>query len=1121
VTYLPQAVLPHILFNDPHFPWLIDMNAANTTPDPTHKIPWLALLVFSSSELTPADNQVKPLQQTLTAAGSKTQLTQNDKLKTFGMNLFDLVHLDNQLSQPVDSGDTGTDFTTAVNTILLQNSLFDQLFAKYTDPPVVRRLSKADGSSYTTTPDLTRFGYVVHAKNVNVLSLSYTNDINEVGQFSVAVSPRTGPLSLTASTTMYAHLVSLENVSNRMSLASQKASGLSALISLYSWSYQCIPAEKVSVYDALRTLGNNVQPLRIPDALRSIPNDATPAAKWASKRIQAGYSLVRYHTRTGEETMAVQRGPLSPISVPHPLSANFPQQSDIGTDLIIVNKDFGIPDLTYQLAWQLGRTIAISDRNFVGALLRLRSEIHEESLSSAKAKLHSNFLTKSTVLNGLHDTFTTLRGAHSQLAGERQLDFTKRWQKRTLGPSPRSQLSFRQVNVQQEYSAKVTVVAPQKGASTAVQQTGHASIAIPYTELNSPVSVNYAAIMSWCLDSFFLHGIPSHYLFGDPALIPKESIRTFYLDNNWMDVFLDGALSIGNYFARDMDVIRSSIKDAFNTYLKNNLPNDMPPQIPQWGFVLRSDIVTKFPDLLVLAPWPNPQDKRVEVVKIETLDKDLLLCLFDRVPDDGSFKNGITLKPPEHQLSFELGFSLTSEALTMEWKKVYADQTITQDYSPTSVQLPRTTYNAAGMLANGVFDFDAQCLVFPHFAHEASKSQSNPSWLNNPSSNVVGPTAALVGAQLVADIPELFLSGLPNSGAVVPTPSPTPSIRQISRILRPSPMALPAPVVTPISFQGDIKTAPRAQTLPNAAKVPPVVPPPAVPHPAAPHPAAPAPVASPPLVSPPVASPPGFSPPVTMPPNDLLTQLSVRYVCGSLGTAYTQLIYLTQPNDHKIPDNPHLPANTLPSAANPIPTRVDHGFSIISKATEPGWMLEYMEVWISTGNDPSHFFTECSTGEALLQKAKAKATTLDVPTPETAKTWNWPLKPETSFSVRKIPVVRAFSRGQRYTPSTRFERNCFTAFPAYSSFEDWGWLVVRMTPNSSTGVWDVKDNYDLSFSVQDHECNWQFGTTYSVLIIEKYRSWPASAGDSSASGFARSTVTITDIRSMSDGLSGH
>jgi hypothetical protein len=107
----------------------------------------------------------------------------------------------------------------------------------------------------------------------------------------------------------------------------------------------------------------------------------TKLEKTIRQRIDAGYLLVNYRLRTGERIVAFQKGPLSPTLTPHSIGG-YPQQSNFGTDLIILNKDLGILDLTLQLAWQLRQAVTISDRVFITALLRFQTTIYKQALVS-------------------------------------------------------------------------------------------------------------------------------------------------------------------------------------------------------------------------------------------------------------------------------------------------------------------------------------------------------------------------------------------------------------------------------------------------------------------------------------------------------------------------------------------------------------------------------------------------------------------------------------------------------------------------------------------------------------------------------------------------------------------
>jgi uncharacterized protein with HEPN domain len=48
-----------------------------------------------------------------------------------------------------------------------------------------------------------------------------------------------------------------------------------------------------------------------------------------------------------------------------------------------------------------------------------------------------------------------------------------------------------------------------------------------------------------------LHGVPFSYLVPDAELLPRESIRFFYIDRRWTDALVQGALSVGTITTAD------------------------------------------------------------------------------------------------------------------------------------------------------------------------------------------------------------------------------------------------------------------------------------------------------------------------------------------------------------------------------------------------------------------------------------------------------------------------------------------------------------------------------------------------------------------------------------------
>ena len=739
LTVCIADVLPHILFNNAEVPWL---NAENGGKDTTDTLPWIGLLVFTADELTMSST----LKDTLgSCTSSKGPLIQSPTLAV-NMTLDDLRNMDNLISQPVSVGDTTIEYDTAVQAIFLPGSLFDSLFASYAKGSVAPL-------SNISQPDITKFVYMSHVRQVNTTGMA-NKDKNEVGTFSVTLSPRCGPLTLSTPTVAYAHLVSLSGV-NRMVIPTGKSQDLTALVSLYSWSYTCLPTSGLSVGNILDNLGRSIQPLRNPDSLlKPPPSTLGVNSTWVLDRMLAGYTVARYRTPTGEPTVALQRSLLVPTSNS---SSDMPS-SDFGTDLAVLDKSVGALDLTFQLAWELGRTLAMADRAFAAALTRLRTSIHVQSLAQAKVSVDQkstspSFVAKGAVCPALPGMAATL-GNLDDVNGTVKLDFSQRWRKPSTGTGSRASLSFKVQAVRDQYVSQVDLVTSSHAQASSTNPSSQGSIEA-YNELNSPAYPDYAVLLSWCMDKWFLSGIPFVNLIVDPAFLPKESIRTFYVDQTWFKSFMDGALSITEHFTRGDDAIRTALKKSFDNYLKTPLQNGHPPQVPQWGFFIRSEVIIKFSDLRISAPWTEPTDTRAEVLRMDTIDRDLLLVLFDRTPDAGGFPQGITLQPPEHQLSFVLGTVgyFKGDEVVVEWKKVYTDSTLNQDYSTqlTPGHYPRTN------TSSGVFDFAARCLCFPHFALAAQAALGDPSWPGNPATNLSGPTAGLTGAQLLADVPKLVL----------------------------------------------------------------------------------------------------------------------------------------------------------------------------------------------------------------------------------------------------------------------------------------------------------------------------------------------------------------------------
>ena len=142
------------------------------------------------------------------------------------------------------------------------------------------------------------------------------------------------------------------------------------------------------------------------------------------------------------------------------------------------------------------------------------------------------------------------------------------------------------------------------------------------------------SIIDWLAQLILLHHIPFNNLVADENLLPNESLRLFYLDKNWTNALLDGALSIGIHSERDL-----MLQQAMNDIIRRETNKKLSPQTTDnqaiqlgtiSGLILRSSIVSNYKGLEIMAFEEN--EMPVNTLRIERLASNILFVLFDTVP---------------------------------------------------------------------------------------------------------------------------------------------------------------------------------------------------------------------------------------------------------------------------------------------------------------------------------------------------------------------------------------------------------------------------------------------------------------------------------------------------------
>lgn len=812
----PAKTLPHVVLNDPHLPWERDALGEKGIDAEENQVPWLAVLVFTQEELRldkqhlKRDSGIFPTTVAIPPPPDRKtpppDIPQNKTL-AIKMTINDLLAVKNTAT-PISvlfPSDAEKALTTDV--IFLQSKLFNSLVTAYDE----------NGEAVKQTfADVSRYKYLAHARKVSTIGMVIDNAEHEAF-FSVVISHRVGPLNLKQPTPVVVHLVSIEGVGK---MDFPITTELVALSSLYSWTYTCLPAHSMDVLYSFQHLGDTLNMLRPSwDIIKNVepsekkPDEKEPEEKKPPKpttrigqRMYDGYSLVRYITQTGEETVAFTRGPFTPTTVEYPLRPDW-GISTFGTDLQIFDTELGVMDITYSSAWQLGKALALADHPFAAALSRVRTYILDEAMS------HSKVAALQTRWPGIYQTRAeTLRSLLKATESLHLLLVKERTAGRFSGAPPPIAAD--------DYSHGSDLIKHtfDLHSHTAATKLSSAKDGEVFHEHNEACSTDWMRVLGWILDRMYLDNIPPHYLISDPTHLPPESLRFFHIDRNWIDAMIDGALSIANHMQCYDSKLRTVIKKMVNAYFKTTLDTGpdsktsddansktsgdpgsgtsgrpgLRPQVPTYGFLLRSDICSQFPHLVVEAEMPNLLG--APILYHKNLDNGVMLCLFDRVPS-ADFKS-LTFTQPPHQQCFSAGDTLDDSAFEMIYKHPFpnepADESTFVWDNPIPVELDEGEVQRQGQVkdivkAKGPPVFlwgdkgSIRTLLFPPFAQtvfEFNRKQIGKTLTGTDTDTDTDtdtktnpyPGAALVGIQLGSAIYKLKIQlkeGDPNP--VLPT----------------------------------------------------------------------------------------------------------------------------------------------------------------------------------------------------------------------------------------------------------------------------------------------------------------------------------------------------------------
>lgn len=139
-----------------------------------------------------------------------------------------------------------------------------------------------------------------------------------------------------------------------------------------------------------------------------------------------------------------------------------------------------------------------------------------------------------------------------------------------------------------------------------------------------------------------LYDIPLSYLIPEPAFLPVESIRFFYLDDNYVNAMLNGATSIARNSEADKNIDRAILPSVSAYSRKKSMEirttkvhrnhhkmmvkrEDRDSDI-RTGFLLRSSLVYRKKGI-VIAGFQG--EEQLAILRFEKIASDIMIGIFD------------------------------------------------------------------------------------------------------------------------------------------------------------------------------------------------------------------------------------------------------------------------------------------------------------------------------------------------------------------------------------------------------------------------------------------------------------------------------------------------------------
>lgn len=202
--------------------------------------------------------------------------------------------------------------------------------------------------------------YLSHVREVDMAYKELRSDVEE-GWFSVVIANRFPSPGKRNTVCLVSFEGFYDNLYGKTPVPNTYTSVRMAVLA--SWSFTGLAAQDENFSTLVQNL--NSCSLRLPN---QPAQQATEAEQLVAAAFHDGYNAMNYLTRFGETTAAWYRGPFTPVQ----LSAIEQDPFFSAEAGMIYDQQTGLFDLSYAASWQIGRLLALADKEFAVTLMNWR-----------------------------------------------------------------------------------------------------------------------------------------------------------------------------------------------------------------------------------------------------------------------------------------------------------------------------------------------------------------------------------------------------------------------------------------------------------------------------------------------------------------------------------------------------------------------------------------------------------------------------------------------------------------------------------------------------------------------------------------------------------------------------